>query len=297
MRPLVKRILPWASAAALIYTVAFLAVALRSEERHLGFHQPKRFCGFYLDCHRMVEVAEVALTDRIGNQAPRGTYWIVTVRYGSDAYGVDMRMGGLAARVRTADGRWHDRDGAAEQRLAADGASTGLPGVTVPGGQHFDTRLVFDLPPDAEPLLRVRDNFMASRLAEAFLIGDEDSFLHHRTLFALSPDAPTATIGNLSLSVIAVERDTAAGAPYPVPADGVFYVVTLDVTGSGRFEARMVDRDGTSWSRAVDVEARLPAGPSGTTRMVFDVADRVVAPVLEIRPAGRLRAPIRIPLS
>ena len=271
----------FAAAVALAggYLALLFAVSLRSQERVLGFNQPKAFCGFYLDCHRRVEVTDVAR---------HGTQWVVTVRYSSDAVRAPQPMRGLAAKVRVGH-RWFERDARAERALG----SAGLPSVTLDPGEAFITRLVFDLPDDAEPLLYVWDNLPASRLSEVLLVGDEDSFLHRRTFFALDPRAPTATMGGLSVSVVEVETDTTAGAPHPVPADGVFYLVTLSVEGSGRFEARVVGRDGREWHRAHDVERLL----TGDRRLVFDVDERIEAPVLQIRPAGRWRGTVSIPLS
>ncbi|MEX0692335.1 MAG: hypothetical protein WD934_01205 [Gemmatimonadales bacterium] len=279
MRPRLRLILGIGLAAVGGYLILLFIVSLRSQERILGFNQPKPFCGFYLDCHRRVEVAEVARD---------GAQWIVTLRYRSDAMRAKQSMRGLSARVRAGD-RWFERNTRAERAMG----SAGLPSMTLDPGEAFTTRLVFDLPDDAEPLLYVWDNHPASRLSEVLLVGDEDSFLHRRTFFALDPGAPTATMGGLSVSVVEVETDTTAGAPHPVPADGVFYLVTLSVEGRGRFEARVVGRDGREWRRAHDVERLL----TGDRRLVFDVDERIEAPVLQIRPAGRWRGTVSIPLS
>jgi hypothetical protein len=56
----------------------------------------------------------------------------------------------------------------------------------VAAGEAFTTTLVFDLPPGVEhPRLVLTEGPPAERAPELFLIGDEDSFLHRKTVFAL----------------------------------------------------------------------------------------------------------------
>ena len=174
--------------AAGLYAVALLAVSVTSDHVVLGFDQPKRFCGLYLDCHRMVEVSGVE-TAHVLVSGPDmlhtdGRFHIVSLRYRSDAVRAVLRMGPLAATVYDADGRSYGRDPAAERLL---GGTAGLVDLRIPAGGSVTTRIVFDLPADAvDPQLYVRDAHPVSRLTELLLIGDEDSFLHRRTLFALS---------------------------------------------------------------------------------------------------------------
>ena len=48
----------------------------------------------------------------------------------------------------------------------------------------YSTKLVFDLPADvASPKLHVHEGTWIARLSEMFLIGDEDSLFHKKTLF------------------------------------------------------------------------------------------------------------------
>jgi hypothetical protein len=44
------------------------------------------------------------------------------------------------------------------------------------------------------------------------------------------------------------------------------------------------------------VDALLPERPSGVIRLVFDLADHAEAPILELRPHGLFRQPVRVPL-
>jgi hypothetical protein len=186
--PLRFRLLRFATGAAALYGAALLAVSLTSDEIVLPPGYPKRFCGFYLDCHRMVEVAGVETRERLtagaDTLAARGRFHVVTLRLHSDAVRATLRIGPLSATVRDARGRTYARDAAAERLLAPP---AGLPDTALPAGGELTTRVVFDLPRDADDLrLFVRDAHLVSRLTELVLIGDEDSFLHRRTVFALS---------------------------------------------------------------------------------------------------------------
>lgn len=297
MRRLV-RTLPWVGLAALLYVSLVVAVSLTSTERILGLDQTKQFCGLYLDCHLGVAVVRVQTVSQIGDRPAHGRYQVVTLRYSNDARRAGLRMLGIGAAVRDAEGHWYARDLAAEQALAADGFRAGLPDASLPAGGTLETRVVFDLPDGAtHPLLWVHDASLPARLTELLLPGDEDSFLHRRTFFALTPDAPTARIGDLAFSVVDIERDTATGEPHPVPADGVFYLVTVALRGHGNWNARLVDDAGRPHDRAWDVEQMLGASPSGVRTLVFDVPDGTMAPTLEIRPQGLFARSLRIPLS
>ena len=117
--------------------------------------------------------------------------------------------------------------------------------------------------------------------------------------FLASPDGlrlavsgPTARIGDWYLTVRDVRTAVRAGAPYAVPADGQFYILTVHVIGTGPFEAELEDGAGRSWPRALDVE-RLVEG-SGV-RLVFDAPARLTAPVLLVRRPGS-RTVVEIPL-
>ena len=88
--------------------------------------------------------------------------------------------------MRDARGGVYRRHAAAEAFLAA--RDSALPPLTRPlaAGEAFETTLVFDVPSDAPaPRLAVTEGIWAERLVELLLIGDEDSFLHKRTVFAL----------------------------------------------------------------------------------------------------------------
>jgi hypothetical protein len=85
--------------------------------------------------------------------------------------------------------------------------------------------------------------------------------------------------------------------PSRVPADGVFYTVTVSVADADSgapvrmpLIAEVRDARGQSYARAWDVERLVPvAGAApGTLRMVFDLPDHVVEPCLMLRRPGLL---------
>ncbi len=181
-------LLALAALAAGLYLLAVIGVSLASRERVLGPGTPKYFCGLYLDCHLLVTLEGVAVRQSIGELRPTGRFYVVTLRFASDARRAVMHTGRLSAVVRGEDGRRLTRVEVAERALAVDpGAEIGLPDRPIAPGQAFLTRIVFDIPADVTaPRLYVRDVDPYALLTELFLLGDEDSFLHARTTFTLA---------------------------------------------------------------------------------------------------------------
>jgi hypothetical protein len=179
------------------YLLALLAVSLRSEPRLVPAGVATRFCGLYLDCHRMVTVESIRAADAVPGLRARGRFLLVSVRLSSDAAGVTLRSGSLAATLRDGGGTRYARDQRAERALAAAGVPAGLPNVELPAGVATRSTIVFDVPADTRGLrLRIRDAGWYARLTEALLIGDEDSVLHARTWFVLdAADLAASTRG------------------------------------------------------------------------------------------------------
>jgi hypothetical protein len=108
--------------------------------------------------------------------------------------------------------------------------------------------------------------------------------------------------------LVDVLRDGEAGAFPSVPADGVFYLVTLAVSDADSGAPRPVplvaevrDGLGRSYGCAWDVERLLDTGrvTAGIVRLVFDLPDDTLMPELVVRRPGllnRLARPVRIPL-
>jgi hypothetical protein len=304
------------------YLLSLLTVSLLSRPRLVPAGETTRFCGLYLDCHRMVTVESVRYADTLAGQRADGRFALVTVRLSSDAAGVTLWSGQLGAELRGTGGTEYSRAQRVERALAAAGTPAGLPNVPLPAGVPTRSTIVFEIPESAVVLqLRIRDADPVTTLTELFLIGDEDSLLHARTWFVLEPPADLAissrrpslcgiTSGcDTVVRVVRVERDRRAGPPSRrVPADGVFYLVTLAVTdadsGAPRtmpLVAEVEDGLGRSYRRAVDVERLLDDGPpgAGLVRLAFDLPDDVPALQLVIRRAGilnRVATPARITL-
>ena len=167
-----------------------VGVSVSSSERVLELNQPKRFCGFYLDCHAMVSVIGVqttkTLTSDSGEVTAEGTFYLVTVRQSSDARRARIGIANPVAVVVDREGRRYHRSAAGERALAA--AEGDLPplGESIEAGGDYTTKFVFDLPANAaSPKLHVHEGAWIARLSELFLIGDEDSLFHKKTLFRL----------------------------------------------------------------------------------------------------------------
>ena len=171
------------------YFGGLMAVSLASHEITLEPGQAKHFCGFYLDCHLAVSVEEVVREGGVppGQTVPQPEvqYYVVFLRVSNSAIEVPLRLHGPEIVVIDAGGRRYRRDAMAEQRLAQREGP--LPVVrAVEAGFSYRARLVFALPSDVrQPRLLVTEGPWYERLAELFLIGDEDSFLHQPTMLAL----------------------------------------------------------------------------------------------------------------
>jgi len=305
------------------YLLALLGTSLLSHDRLLPTATPERLCGLYIDCHRTVSVDTVRYADTVNGRRARGRFAMVTVRLANDARRATLRTGRLAAALRGSGGRTYPRAVAVEQALAAGGTAAGLPDVPLRPGTSTTSTLVFDIPRTEGVLqLRVRDADPFAVLTELFLIGDEDSFLHARSWFVLEPPADLAVAGGVRplcgvtsgcdtvVRVVRIDREVRAGVPPDrVPADGVFYVVTLAVRDAATKTPRTLplvaevrDGLGRTYGRAWDVERLLHDRPevTGVVRLAFDLPDDVPAPELLLRRTGmldRLAGPTtRIPL-
>jgi hypothetical protein len=304
------------------YVLSLLAVSLLSQPRLIPAGQPTRLCGLYLDCHRMVTVESVRYADTVAGRRAAGRYALVTVRLSSDAAAVTLQSGRLGATLRGAGRTAYPRARRAERALAAAGIPAGLPDIPLPAGVATRSTIVFDIPVDAGVLrLRIRDAHPLAAATELLLIGDEDSFLHARTWFVLDPPADLAIASrghplcgvasgcDTVVRVVRLERDSQAGPrSRRVPADGVFYLVTLAVSDADSgipralpLVAEVQDGFGRSYGRARDIERLLDDGRSsaGVVRLAFDLPDDVPAPQLVLRKAGalnRMAAAARIAL-
>ena len=164
------------------YMVALLAVSLASEERTLSFHEPKEYCGFYLDCHMHTAVTAVERTKTIGEITAKGAFHIVKVKVFSNARRATLGLLAVDAKVLDDLGNIYERDLAAEEQLPPQP----LFEKQISPSESFEKQIVFDLPETVEnPRLDLREGYGIDRAIEALLIGDEDSILHKRNYFKL----------------------------------------------------------------------------------------------------------------
>ena len=173
-----------------IYLGILLTVSLTSSERVIGLGEEKRFCGFYLDCHLATSVLEVGKTKIIGDRPNRNTakgiYYIVKVKVSSDALGATLNFSNPIATIVDGQGRKYARSLDLEKQLESfQGMALEFSGPVEIGSSH-PKDLVFDIPQDVRnPRLLVTEGHWIERLIELFLIGDDDSLFHKRTMFRL----------------------------------------------------------------------------------------------------------------
>jgi hypothetical protein len=177
---------------AALYLVVLAGASLTSQETVLGLKERKAFCGFYLDCHVGVSVEDVQRVAHLGEGAGRvqadGVFYLVTVRVSSDAVNPSISLSLKNPKATLVDdaGATYGRSLDAERVLAE---AKGVPVAfarSVSAGDSYAKTLVFDVPSDVRaPKLLVTQGVALDRLIELFLIGDEDSLFHRKTVFAV----------------------------------------------------------------------------------------------------------------
>jgi hypothetical protein len=164
------------------YFAMLFGTSYTSTERTLAFNEPKKFCGFYLDCHMHVSVNDVRRTKEIGNKSAAGEFYLVKVEVFSDAARATLGLNTVDAHVIDSAGQAYNRDMLAEAELAPQPEFEKRVGPE----QSFVKEIVFDIPTDAEnPRLDIRETSGFDQVVEAILVGDEDSILHKRSYFKL----------------------------------------------------------------------------------------------------------------
>jgi len=165
-----------------LYGGAVLVASLFSHETVLPPGETKQFCGFYFDCHLGVavrgDVVPAAIGDRRG-----GTLHVLTLEFSNSARRANLTPYDLRIEVVDADGRHYARDLAAEA-IWSGGRSVELMRPIRAGGS-YTVPVIFDLPRGiVDPRLFVREGLGVDRVIEGVLLGDEDSFLHKKTMLA-----------------------------------------------------------------------------------------------------------------
>lgn len=168
-----------------IYLVLMVVASLASHEQVIPAGAEKYFCE--LDCHLAYRVTAVA---QVPNPSGDGPLWAVTVQTRFDEQTISPRRPRDATLTPSPRRLWLSAtDGSLRPALApselpllgiAD-SSTPIDRALRPA-ESYVTTVWFRLPPDTRPdALLLEDDVMVSR----FLIGNERSPLHAKTLLAL----------------------------------------------------------------------------------------------------------------
>ncbi len=192
-RPVVKYGLAAALTEVGIYGLLLLTVSLGSQEKVLGPGEQKYFCE--VDCHVAYSVVSASATNTLGappqQAAAMGTYYVIQVKTWFDGRTISAHRGDAPLtpnprRVTLVDGQGREYKPSPEGTRALEMEhATGAP-LTQPlrPGESYTTVLVFDLPADARnPRLLITDAIGV----EHFLIGHEQSPLHKKIYFGLTP--------------------------------------------------------------------------------------------------------------
>jgi len=156
----------WLGALA-IYGMALVGVSLASREQVLAPGVEKRFCA--LDCDLAYSVDEVF---RVNHGVPGRDALVVRVRVRNDAQQARMRPASFRAWLVAAGGARFDPMSLPRTELLGD----------LGPGESRSIELQFEIPQRIQGLrLAVAEGGWPTRL----VIGDENSFLHRKTVFQL----------------------------------------------------------------------------------------------------------------
>ena len=161
------------------YTTTLLGVSLASNEETLALHEPKAFCGFYIDCHMHASVSDVRTAKQIGDKTAQGIFYIVKVKIFSDAR--RAAIGLHDPQFEVVDDRRNSFQPIEDFTVAGNPFER-----KIPAGGSFEGEVVFDLPSDIKnPRLDIAEGVGIDKVIESVLIDDEDSILHKRVRFNL----------------------------------------------------------------------------------------------------------------
>jgi hypothetical protein len=164
------------------YFVMLFGVSFLSEEKTLGFNEPKAFCGFYFDCHMHTAVSGLRKTKTIGGTEANGEFYVVKVKVLSDAKRAELNLYAPKFEVVNENGERYEP----VKKLTPPGDDFER---KVPAGGDFESEVVFDLPVDVKNLrLDVSEGIGIDKVIESILIGDEDSIFHKRRYFKLESE-------------------------------------------------------------------------------------------------------------
>jgi hypothetical protein len=172
------------------YGLTLAAFSISSHEYTLNPGEEKYFCE--IDCHLAYSVPAVEVAAQINDVRARGTFYVVTLKTRFDEMTISQRRGDgplqpSPRQIVLLDdaGRAIPISPEAEQALR-NTSSAGEPLDTpLRPGESYTTRIAFDVPPTTQrPRLLVASSSSPSWLG-SLIIGEEDSFLHKKTLLAL----------------------------------------------------------------------------------------------------------------
>jgi hypothetical protein len=191
--------LGWMSGVALVlgYGGILLGLSLLSREVVLPVGAWKYFCE--IDCHLAYSVGEIRTFVSAGPEmqqvAGNGKFVVIQVKTWFDPATISARRGdgpltpnGRIARLLDGSGRSYERSAREEAVLTTLGLASTPWRTALRPGESYATFVAFEVPASESSLRLV---LTSADEENALLWGDENSVLHKKILFALSPERET----------------------------------------------------------------------------------------------------------
>jgi hypothetical protein len=189
-----------AASGVLFYATLLFGFSLASSEKILSIGERKHYCE--VDCHIAYSVASVTNASELGSGEKRisasGRFFVVRLQTWFDPSTIGPYRGNAPLtpsprKVVVVDAAGHEFSPSQPGQRAFEltpGAITTPLTTSLRPGESFNTDFVFDLPADIHnPRLYVGNTDAIASL----IIGDEESPLHKRIYFALSPSSPPSS--------------------------------------------------------------------------------------------------------
>lgn len=176
------------------YFILLIGTSTTSETVVLEPGDRKDFCGAYVDCHLGITVQDSwrsgdIITDH-GRWSAEGEFVFVSVEVTNNSNDEPLTLYRPDLTLIDDQGNEYTREVDLEFKLASKLGDPASLQTIVPASGSVSKTLIFEVPDPGETLrLNATKGARRERLAELFLIGDDDSLLHKPVLLSLDENS------------------------------------------------------------------------------------------------------------